>query len=194
MPLLQRLTLGLQILREAPENLFEMGGPHQDDWRLNSSSLARSNSTNNNNSGSSSSLLDDRRRRRFIPLGDGWGYEALEERQGASEGPLGWSVLPPQRGELGGPEPLGGASRLRAFRGQITEADLSDIFAVAYIRAGGSGSLKRLVFVQRQPLQPPGGPRGNSEEVGALSEFVTGAASFCARYVADIFTGSNTNR
>ena len=131
-------------------------------------------------------------------MGAGWGYEAVEEREGAPEGPLGWRVLPPLRGELGGPEPLGGRSRLFAYRGQITEADLGDIFAVAYVRGGGSGNLKRLVFVQRQPLQAPGGPGGlggggAQEEMGALTEFVSGAASFCARYVADIFRGLSTD-
>ncbi|XP_026192997.1 uncharacterized protein LOC113147263 [Cyclospora cayetanensis] len=105
-------------------------------------------------------------------------------------------VLPPLAGELGGPEPYGGRSRLRASRGQITEADLSDIFAVAYIRAGGAGNLKRIVFIQREPLQAPGGPPealgDPQDDMGTIAEFVSGAASFCAWYVADVLERAPT--
>ncbi|KAL8429664.1 hypothetical protein ACSSS7_006439 [Eimeria intestinalis] len=194
MPSLRRLTLGLEML---PDRALE--------GAVERSSISVSRRGRGSSSSSSSRGGPDRGRR-VVSLGDGWTYEAGENTVeedgrpsvGALGGPQGWRVQPPAGGEeVGGPEPIGGRSRGRPYRGRFTEANLSDIFAIACVRAGSTGCLKKIVLLQKdeQPLPPEleddeGGEGSTDRPVvttNTLSEFVSGAASFCARYVSHVF-------
>ncbi|KAL8443115.1 hypothetical protein Emag_006065 [Eimeria magna] len=196
MPSLRRLTLGLELLADgALEGAVE---------RTSSSSSSSSSSRRGRGSSSSRGARDGGRR--VVSLGDGWTYEAASnntEEEGPPfdevlGGPQGWIVQPPAGGEeVGGPEPIGGRSRGRPYRGRFTEANLSDIFAIACVRAGSTGSLKKIVLLQKEERMMP--PELMDEEGGeghadrplvtsnTFSELVSGAASFCARYVSEVF-------
>ncbi|KAL8270032.1 hypothetical protein Esti_006024 [Eimeria stiedai] len=194
MPSLRRLTLGLELLADGQlEGGLERASSSS---RSSGSRLAR---------GSSSRGVRDRGRR-VVSLGDGWSYEAAQnaaEEEGppadeALGGPQAWTVHPPAGAEeAGGPEPLGGRSPGRPYRGRFTEANLSDIFAIACVRAGSTGCLKKIALLQKeeQPLPPELEDEEGGEDraerpvvtTNTLSEFVSGAASFCARYVSEVF-------
>lgn len=119
-----------------------------------------------------------------VSLGGGWEWQSASDF-------VGWRVSPPDQLSDEGVVPLGGRSRLRSWRGQVSEEDLSDIFSIAYVRSGGSGSLKRIVLKQRSPVET--GTTATGGEVSVVKEFLEGAASFCARYVSDMWNGIGGN-
>ena len=121
-------------------------------------------------------------------LGGGWRYEEDESSIG---GPP-WEVWgPPAAAVGGGPPPYGGShSAFAAKRGRISEADLSDIFAVVYTRAAAAGNLKRITFITKQQTQEEGPQHSLSllqQDTTPLVDAVSAAAGFCFRYVSSIF-------
>ncbi|PFH37019.1 hypothetical protein BESB_034770 [Besnoitia besnoiti] len=97
-----------------------------------------------------------------------------------------WEARVDQGGELDGVEPVGGRGQLLSWRGKISEADFADLCAVAYVRAGAAGNLKRIIVKHRSKT---GEETTNQATVGSVTEFLHDAASFCYRYVSDVFTG-----
>ncbi|CBZ54792.1 putative F-box domain-containing protein [Neospora caninum Liverpool] len=88
--------------------------------------------------------------------------------------------------DLVGVEPVGGRGQLSSWRGKVSEEDFADLCAVAYVRAGGAGNLKRIVVKHRSKT---GEETSSQATVSSVAEFFQDAASFCYRYVSDVFTG-----
>ncbi|PHJ22979.1 f-box protein [Cystoisospora suis] len=97
-----------------------------------------------------------------------------------------WALQLEERHDVTGVDPVGGRSVLPSHRGQLSEADFADICSIAFIRAGATGNLKRIVLKHRTEN---GEEERNQTTVSSFSEFLRGATSFCYRYVSDMFSG-----
>ncbi|KEP62717.1 UNVERIFIED_CONTAM: hypothetical protein HHA_215210 [Hammondia hammondi] len=122
--------------------------------------------------------------------GDRRAWRASETAPGAATGVHAgrvWQASGNDSGDdLVGVEPVGGRGQLSSWRGKVSEEDFADLCAVAYVRAGGAGNLKRIVVKHRSKT---GEETSSQATVSSVAEFFQDAASFCYRYVSDVFTG-----
>lgn len=80
--------------------------------------------------------------------------------------------------------PVGGYGQLQSYRGRLSEEDYSDIFSIALVRGGGTGSLKRVVMKYRMNETKV----SDSEQLNPVVDFFEAAGSFIARYINDVIT------
>lgn len=86
--------------------------------------------------------------------------------------------------------PVGGFTQYRSYRGKLSEEDFGDIFTIALVRSETSRNLKRVIMKYRIDETNV----GDSEQLNPVFDFFEAAASFCGRYVSDVYakiTGIN---